>query len=1236
MSGIRYSILSCAAFLILVITAVPSSAAVVRASKPRSSQQTRTAHELLLLRRGITPDTKGLAEYLRNLRPNEKQRLHARQLVKMLGSGVFAERDAATRELASLPQLPVAALKQALAGNDLEVRWRARALLKARQVNQTPLMYAIFETITLRRIPGLIDELLATIPLCESPYLTDSAQKAVTASARTSDSKRLRSAIRDNNVNVQIAAINALSATIKREARDDLRTLLEPPTRDDGVVFAAARGLANIGDRKALMPLVGLLSSKDARIRSQAAIVLRSSTGQNFGFASYAKEDSRNAVTKKWNSWIAKNGTTAALRFPLVVASGFQSYLNGNTLLACGYKNKVVEFSPEWKTVWEYDAKGAFSAEKLANGNVLIACYGPNEVLEVTPEKKVVWRLKAQSCLNARQLANGNILIAGHTSKQVLEVGRDQKTVWSYKSKWNCYDAHRLANGNTLISSEKGVIEITPDGKTTWEYMPGKSFYGIQALPNGNLLLAGYSTGEVFEITREKKTVWAFKTSSPFDAFRLPNGNTLYKRVVQHGSQMRSSPVTAMAGKLLADGIIGEVKVARAWTAEVRNLAKPVADGTPPAGVDYDRWLGPASKRPFNAFRFHRTWRYFRDYANGEIGDDGIHDIDMARWGLGVETHPIHITARGGRMLLHGHVSEYPDNMHANFEYADGRMLVYENYPFTSYGLYGFDNGNAFYGPKGYMVFSRRGYFQVYLGKKEAKGPGVPPEIRGNRGRGYKEHMDNFLECVRTRAQPVGHARLAHLSCSLVHLGNVAYNARETIHFDPDRETIKGNTNALLEKVADKIKKGTTYREVLAALFLAAVRNVEPRPAVGFKFHAVLVVNSAHLASMSSPASDRWLPIFWALDYYKGRQIEEERKTGWKLPPVKTERLPKPHKAKEELISALENWDEQAADAAAAAMVRSAGANETFELLFHYGSRDFRSIGHKAIFAANAYRSLGVIGWEHAEPIVRSLVYAMQNRRGNANPAKADLPADRPYRHNRELAKSIRADWRNGRVDEAATRELLTTLHDASAGEAAKQAARLLNKGVAAKSLWDSIFLGAGELLMRQPGIIGLHGLTTMNAIHYAFQTAAGDENRRLLLLQGCSFLPMFREAAAGRGRLRKSTLDDLKPAKLDSKEAVTEILSDVSRDRARAAGKIRQYLQNGGNARELLHGARRLIFYKGNDAHDYKFSSAVLEDFYHVSPKFREQFLATAAFNLTGSGGRDNPVVERTKAAFA
>ena len=273
-----------------------------------------------------------------------------------------------------------------------------------------------------------------------------------------------------------------------------------------------------------------------------------------------------------------------------------------------------------------------------------------------------------------------------------------------------------------------------------------------------------------------------------------------YGRVVQQGSQMRNSPVTKKAEQLLREGIIGDIRVARAWTAETRTVAKPLPDGVPPAGVDYDRWLGPAPERPFNPHRWHSTWRMFRDYANGEIGDDGIHDIDMAAWGLNVTTLPKQITARGSRMLLDGHASEYPDNMNVTYEYPDGRLLVYENYPFTPYGLHGFDNGNVFYGTKGYMIFSRRGAFSVFLGPKSTPGPTEGRELRGQRG--YAEHMAEFLDAVRNRTGTAAAAETAHRSCALVHLGEIAYRTKGRLDFDPVAEQFVGcdEANAMLNK----------------------------------------------------------------------------------------------------------------------------------------------------------------------------------------------------------------------------------------------------------------------------------------------------------------------------------------------------------------------------------------------------------------------------------------------------
>ena len=262
-----------------------------------------------------------------------------------------------------------------------------------------------------------------------------------------------------------------------------------------------------------------------------------------------------------------------------------------------------------------------------------------------------------------------------------------------------------------------------------------------------------------------------------------------YQRVVQHGTQMRSSDVTARAGEVLASGLLGEIKTSKAWNVQRHNHHQPVADATPPAGVNYDMWLGPAPKRHFNANRFHGNWNWYRDYGNGDIGGDGIHDIDMARWGLGVTTHPIRITAHGSRIDLDGE-REFPDNMSVAFQYAEGKTLLYEDRGWTPYGLHGFDSGNAFYGTEGYMIFSRRGYFQVFLGRKEEKGPGM----RG--GGGHPDHRIKFLQAVRSRAESIASAEVAHLSCGLVHLGEVAHRAGRVLRFDPETETIQGDPEA--------------------------------------------------------------------------------------------------------------------------------------------------------------------------------------------------------------------------------------------------------------------------------------------------------------------------------------------------------------------------------------------------------------------------------------------------------
>lgn len=438
----------------------------------------------------------------------------------------------------------------------------------------------------------------------------------------------------------------------------------------------------------------------------------------------------------------------------------------------------------------------------------------------------------------------------------------------------------------------------------------------------------------------------------------------------------------------------------------------------------------------------------------------------------------------------------------------------------------------------------------------------------------------------------------------------------------------------LLEKVGQRIRQGTTYQEVVAGLFLAGIRSLAPRPTVGFKFHAVMVVNAAHLESLAAPENERWLPIFWALDEFKDSQAMEQKAGGWRMAPVDESAVPPAHKAKQVFIEAMENWDEKKADAAIAGLARSAGANEIFELFYRFGARDFRDIGHKAIFTSHSWRLLQFIGWQHAEPVLRSLTFAvLTHDLKNTTPALADAPADRPWRRNVKLIANMKPDWMSGKVDEGASRDMLDVLRQGSNNDACDKAVELIGRGISPNSVFDALFIAAGEIVMRQPAVPNLHTMSSTNALRYAFQATGDDDTRKLLLLQNCAFIPMFREAFRGGKDIR---IDALTPLALNQPAgALDEIFADTAKDRMSAARKVRQYLNEGGDVHELMNSIRRLIFAKGVNAHDYKFSCAMLEDYFKVSPALRNQFLSAGIFYFRGRGDKDNPLVQRTREAL-
>ena len=199
----------------------------------------------------------------------------------------------------------------------------------------------------------------------------------------------------------------------------------------------------------------------------------------------------------------------------------------------------------------------------------------------------------------------------------------------------------------------------------------------------------------------------------------------------------------------------------------------------------------------------------------------------------------------------------------------------------------------------------------------------------------------------------------------------------------------------------------------------------------------------------------------------------------------------------------------------------------------------------------------------------------------------------------------------------------------------------LLNQKIDPASVWDGLFLTAGELLMRQPGIVGVHCVTSANALYFAYRASGNDETRRFVTLQCAAFLPMFRKFMLGRGKVGDLRIDTLEKWQSDAKKdvpaAVEEVFAEVGKDRLGAARRTLALLEKDPlRVHPLMAAARRLIFTKGNDSHDYKFSSAALEDYFHVTPRWRANYAAASTFWLHGSAEEDNEVIRRTRAALA
>ena len=270
-------------------------------------------------------------------------------------------------------------------------------------------------------------------------------------------------------------------------------------------------------------------------------------------------------------------------------------------------------------------------------------------------------------------------------------------------------------------------------------------------------------------------------------------------RVVQVGTQARSTAFIAQVFDKLRQGAIGEVLAAKAWNSQRRKDIGRMQPSEAPAGFDYDLWVGPAPMVPFQANRHHYTWHWWYDFGTGDGGNDGVHEIDVARWGLGVDTHPARITALGGKLGFDDD-QQFPDTQYAVFQWdtaggAAAKQLIFEMRIWSPYRQEGYENGCAFYGRDGMLLLGKGEGYKLFGPKNtliEEKSGTVDTQA----------HRRNFIDCVLSGAKPNADITVGHLSASLCHLANIATRTGRTLRFDGSHEQVVADdeANALIRR----------------------------------------------------------------------------------------------------------------------------------------------------------------------------------------------------------------------------------------------------------------------------------------------------------------------------------------------------------------------------------------------------------------------------------------------------
>jgi len=297
------------------------------------------------------------------------------------------------------------------------------------------------------------------------------------------------------------------------------------------------------------------------------------------------------------------------------------------------------------------------------------------------------------------------------------------------------------------------------------------------------------------------KDVYVEKPASHnvWEGRRMVEAARKYNRIVQTGMQSRSIAHKKRAVELLRQGAIGKVYMAKGLCFKRRQSIGRGADAPVPAGVDYDLWRGPAPMRSFNPNRFHYNWHWFWDTGNGDIGNQGVHEMDIARWGLGKTSLPKRVFSTGAK-FVYDDDQETPNTQIATFDYGDCQMVFEVRGLLTGgEGSIALDGGNfignLFFGSDGTMSVDLQG-FQIYKGQKRELVEKM--DFAEPRRWDTAPHVANFLAAVRSRrtSDLTADIEEGHLSAALCHLANASYRTGRVLDFDPKTETFGNDREA--------------------------------------------------------------------------------------------------------------------------------------------------------------------------------------------------------------------------------------------------------------------------------------------------------------------------------------------------------------------------------------------------------------------------------------------------------